>query len=162
MVIKLQIIIISRPMLQECVSFYFWSPADVPRMQGSAGFCSLVVISFTILCIQSSVFANLWQLCHILALLSISFSVFVFLSHQLIRVVPLLCTGPLSSSILCTCPNYRNLCSLRNFSNLSTPVISRIFSLSVLSFKVFPRINRISVIFSLLSSSTFNAQHSAP
>ena len=104
------------------------------------------------------IFANLWQSCHILALFSISFSVFVFLSHQLIRVVPLLCTGPLSSSILSTCPDYRNL----NFSNLSTPVISRIFSLSILSFKVFPHINHISVIFSLLSSSTFNAQHSAP
>ena len=28
-------------------------------------------------------------------------------------------TGPLSSSILFTCPNHRSLCSLRNFSNLS-------------------------------------------
>ena len=32
----LNIIII---LLQECTSFYFWSPAEVPCMQGSAGFC---------------------------------------------------------------------------------------------------------------------------
>ena len=51
-------------------------------------------------------------------------------------------TGSLSSSILSTCPNHLHLFSLRNSSNLTTPVISRIFSLFILSFKVF-----------------FNAQH---
>ena len=74
-------------------------------------------------------------------------------------------TGPLSSSILSACPNHHNLFSLRNSSNLTTPVISPIFSFFILSFKVFPHIIRnilISVVFSLLSSSIFNAQHSAP
>ena len=47
------------------------------------------------------------------------------------------CIGPLSSSILSTCPNHRNLFSLRNFSNLTTPVISQISLLFILSFKVF-------------------------
>ena len=51
-------------------------------------------------------------------------------------------TGSLSSSILSRCPNYRNLLSLRNSSNLTTPVLSRIFSLFILSFKVFPHIIR--------------------
>ena len=51
-------------------------------------------------------------------------------------------TGPLSSSILSTCPNHRNLFSHRNSSNLTTPVISRIFSLFILSFKVFQHIIR--------------------
>ena len=73
-------------------------------------------------------------------------------------------TGPFFSSILSTCPYHRRLCSLRNSSNLSTPVILRIFSLFVLSFKVFPHIIHkvlISVVFIFFSSSTFNAQHSA-
>ena len=74
-------------MLQECASFYFWSPAEVPRMQGSAGFCSLVAIFYDL---EHPTLSNLWQSCHILVLLSTSFSVFLFLSHQLLRVVPLL------------------------------------------------------------------------
>ena len=74
-------------LLQECAFFYFWSPAEVPRMQGSAGFCSLVVIFHDL---EHPTFANLWQSCHILVLLSTSFSVFLFSSHQLLRVVPLL------------------------------------------------------------------------
>ena len=74
-------------LLQECASFYFWSPAEVPRMQGSAGFCSLVAIFHDL---EHPTFANLWQSCHILVLLSTSFSVFLFLSLQLLRVVPLL------------------------------------------------------------------------
>ena len=81
------IIIIIIILLQECASFYFWSPAEVPCMQGSAGFCSLVAIFHDF---EHPTFANLWQSCHILVLLSISFSVFLFLSHQLLRVVPLL------------------------------------------------------------------------
>ena len=56
-------------------------------MQGSAGFCSLVSIFHDL---EHPTFANLWQSCHILVLLSTSFSVFLFLSHQLLRVVPLL------------------------------------------------------------------------
>ena len=74
-------------------------------------------------------------------------------------------TGPLSSSILSTCPNHCNLFSHRNSSNLPTPVISQIFSLFIISFKVFPHIIcniLLSVVFSLLSSSIFNARHSAP
>ena len=82
-----KIIIIIIILLQECASFYFWSPAEVPRMQGSAGFCSLVAIFHDL---EYSTFANLWQSCHILVLLSTSFLVFLFLSHQLLRVVPLL------------------------------------------------------------------------
>ena len=65
-------------------------------------------------------------------------------------------TGPLSSFILSTCPNHRNLCSLRNSSNLSTSVISRIFSLFILFFKVFSHIIRnilMSADFNFLSSS---------
>ena len=74
-------------------------------------------------------------------------------------------TGPLSSSFFSTCPNHRNLCSLRNSSNLSTSVISRIFLLFISSFKEFPHIIRnirISVIFNFFSFSTFNAQRLAP
>ena len=71
-------------MLQECAS-YFWSPAEVPRMQGSVGFCSLVAIFHDL---EHPTFANLWQSCHILVLLSTSFSVVLFLSHQPLRVVP--------------------------------------------------------------------------
>ena len=56
-------------------------------MQGSAGFCSLVTI---FLDLEHPTFANLWRLCHMLVLLSTSFLVFFFLSHQLLRVVPLL------------------------------------------------------------------------
>ena len=84
-----------------------------------------------------STFANPWQLCRISALFSISFSVFLFLSHQLLIVVPLLNPFLHPSSILSICPNHRNLCSLRNCSNLSTHIISRIFSLFILSFKIF-------------------------
>ena len=74
-------------------------------------------------------------------------------------------TGLFSSSILFPCPNHRNLRSLRNYFNLSTPVISRTFSLFVLYFKVFPHIIRnilITVVFNFLSFSTFSAQHLAP
>ena len=74
-------------LLQECASFYFWSPAEVPRMLGSAGFSSLVAIFHDL---EHPTFANLWQSCHILVLLSTSFLVFLFLSHELLRVVPLL------------------------------------------------------------------------
>ena len=141
-------------LLQECVSFYFWNAADVPHTQGSAGFCSLVAIFRDVY----PTFANYWQSCHIPALTSISLSAFFVPS-------PCNCsafTGTLSSSILYTCPNHHNLCSLRNSSNLSTPVILGIFSLFILYFKVLPHIIRISVVFNFLSSSTFNAQHSAP
>ena len=102
-------------------------------MQGSAGFCSLVAIFPDL---EHPTFANLWQSRHILVLLSTSFSVFLFLSHQLLRVVPLLdpFLHPFSKHV----PNHHNLFSLRNSSNITTPVISRIFSLFILSFKVFP------------------------
>ena len=68
-------------LLQKFASFYFWSPAEVPRMQGSAGFCSLVAIFF-------------------------SLPFFVPLTSKSSAF-----TGPLSSSILSTCPNHRNLFS---------------------------------------------------
>ena len=74
-------------------------------------------------------------------------------------------TGPLSSFILFTCSDHHNLSSLRNYSNLSTPVIARIFSLFILSSEVVSHITRnilISVVFNFLSSFTFNVQHSAP
>ena len=73
-------------------------------------------------------------------------------------------TGPLSSSMLSTCPNYCNIWSLRNSSNLS--LFPRHFTnllMFILSFKVFPHIIWnifISVVFNFLSSSTLNAQHS--
>ena len=67
------------------------------------------------------IFANLWQSCHIPALLSISFSVYLF--FVILTSKCSVFTRPPSSSILSTCPNHRNLCSLRNSSNLSTPVI---------------------------------------
>ena len=51
----------------------FLKPANVPRLQGSAGCCSLVVIFRDL---EHPTFANLWQSCHIPALLSISFLVF--------------------------------------------------------------------------------------
>ena len=81
--------------------------------------------------------ANVWKSYHIPIYLSISFSVFLFFSRPLLSVSSAF-TGPLSLSIFSTCSNHRNLCSLKNLSNLSTPVISRIFSLFILSFKIFP------------------------
>ena len=146
-------------LLLKYASFYFWSPAEVPRMQGSAGFYSLVAIFHDV---EHPTFANLWQSCLILALLSTSFSVFLFLSHQLLRVVPSL--DPFLHPFSPHVPTIA-IFSLRNSSNLTAPVISRIFSLLILSFKVLPHIIRnilISVVYSLLSSSIFNAQHSAP
>ena len=44
-------------------------------MQGSAGFCSLDAIFHDL---EHPTVANLWQSCHILVLLSTSFSVFLF------------------------------------------------------------------------------------
>ena len=123
-------IIIIIIVLQECASFYFWSPAEVPRMQGSAGFCSLVAIFHDL---DHPTFANLWQSCHILVLLSTSFSVILSFVPSTSKSSAF--TGPLSSSILFTCPNHHNLFSLRNSSNLTTPVFSQIFSLFILSFK---------------------------
>ena len=140
-------IIIIIILLQECYSFYFWNPAEVPRMQGSTGFCSLVAIFHDL---EHPTFANLWQSCHILVLLSTSFLVFLFLSHQLLRVVPLL--DPFLHPFSPHVPTIATF-SLRNSSNITTPVISRIFSLFILSFKVFPHIIRnilISVVFSCM------------
>ena len=68
-------IIIIITLLQECVSFYFWTPADVPRALGSAGFCSLGAVFHDLV---HPIFVNLWQSRHIPALLSIFFSVFLF------------------------------------------------------------------------------------
>ena len=83
-------------LFQECAfSFHSWTPAcpaDFSRTQGSAGFCCLVAIFHGLV---RPTFANLWQLCHIPALLSISFSVFHFLTHQsgLCMWLRLLCNG---------------------------------------------------------------------
>ena len=146
-------------LFQECASFYLSSSADVPRTQGSQ-FCCVVAMFHDLV---HPTFANLWQSCHILALLSISFSVFLFLFYHLPSVVSLL--DPFLHPFSSTCLNHRNLCSLRNSSNLSTFVISRIFSLSILFCKVFSHIIRNilnSVVFNFFLSSTFNAQHSAP
>ena len=118
-------------LLQECAFFYFWSPADVPRIQGSAGFRSLVSIFHDFV---PPTFANLWQLCHIPSLLSISFSVFCFFVPS--TSICSAFAGPSSSSIFSTCPNHNNLCSLRYSSNLSTPVKSGIFLLVILSLMV--------------------------
>ena len=68
--------------------------------------------------------------------------------------------GPLSLSFLSTCPSHRNLCSFRHSFNLSTSVISRIFSL--FRFFLIVSIILISVVFNFLSSSTLDAQHLAP
>ena len=73
-------------LLQKCACFYSRSPANVPHPQGSAGFRSLVAIFYDLV---HPTFANLCQSCHIPVLLSISFSVFLFLSYQLLSVVPL-------------------------------------------------------------------------
>ena len=63
--------------------------SDYARTQGLAeGFRSLMVAIFHDL-VQTT-FVNLWQSCHSPALHSISFSVFLLLSHQLLSVVPLL------------------------------------------------------------------------
>ena len=51
-----RVIIIIIILLQECDSFYSWSPADVSRTQGSAGFCSLVAIFYDLVL---PTFANL-------------------------------------------------------------------------------------------------------
>ena len=117
-------IIIIIILLQECASFYFWSPAEVPRMQGSAGFCSLVAIFHDL---EHPTFTNLWQSCHILVLpLLFRCSFFVSSTSKSSDF-----TGPLSSSILSTCPNHCNLFSLRNYPNLTTPAISQIFSIFI-------------------------------
>ena len=82
-----QTIIIIIVLLQQCVSFYFWSPAGAPHEQRSAGFCSLVAIFHDLV---HPTFANLLQSRQIPALLSIFFSVFLFLPYQLRSLVPLL------------------------------------------------------------------------
>ena len=136
----------------------FLEPSRGSLHAGAAGFCSLVAIFHDLV---HPTFANIWQSCHILVLLSTSFSVFLFLSPQLLRVVPLL--DPFLHPFFPHVPTIATF-SLTNSSNLTTPVISRIFSLFILSYKVFPHIIRnilISVVVSLLSSSIFNAQHSA-
>ena len=51
--------------------------------RGQAGFCSLVAIFHNLV---HPTFPNLWQSCHIATFLSISFSVFLFLSHQLLAL----------------------------------------------------------------------------
>ena len=124
---------------------------------GVSRFCSLVAIFYDL---AHPTFANLWQSCHIPALLSISFSVFLFLSHQLLSVVLLL--DPFLYPFSPHTPTITTFALSRNSSNLSTPVTSRIFSLFILSLKVFPHIILVSVVFSFLSFSTFNAQYSAP
>ena len=113
--------------------------------QDRADFCSLTAIFHDLVHLT---LANLWQIRHIPALLSISFLAFLFFYQSTSKCSAF--TGPLSSSILSTCPIHRNLCSLRNSSNFSTLVISRIFLLFIISFKVFPHIIRkilISVVF---------------
>ena len=134
----------------------FPEPSRCSPHAGVSRCCSLVAIFHDLVHLT---FANLWQSYHSPALLSISFvpstskcSVF---------------TGPLSLFFISTCPNRRNLCSFTNSSNLSTytPVISRILSMFILSFKVFTdNIHNILifVVFNFLSSSTFKVQHSAP
>ena len=81
---------------------------------------------FTILCIKPVA---------IMLHCSASFLLFfgLFLAHQLPKCSAF--TGPLSSSILSTCPSHRDHCSLKNSSNISTPVISGICLLFILSFK---------------------------
>ena len=61
-----------------------------------------------------------------------------FLSDQLLSAVPLLgvVLHPFPISIR---PNHCNLCALRKSSSLSISIISRIFSLFILSIKVFLR-----------------------
>ena len=81
------------------------------------------------------------NLCKPLAIMSHS-STYLHLFFGLPCIVPstFKCralTRLLSSFILSICHNHCNLCFLRNSSNLSTLVISRIFSLFILSFKVF-------------------------
>ena len=130
----------------------FLEPSRCFPHAGVSRFCSLVAMFHDLV---HPTFANLWQSCHIPALLSISFSVFLFLSHQLLSVVLLL------DPFLYT-PTITTFAHSRNSSNLSTPVTSRIFSLFILSLKVFPHIILVSVVFNFLSFSTFNAQYSTP
>ena len=63
----------------------FLEPNRCSPHAGSASYCRLVAIFHDLV---HPTFANLWQSCHIPALLSISFSVFLFFSHQLLSVVP--------------------------------------------------------------------------
>ena len=110
------------------------------------------------------------NLCKFLAVMSqssTSFHLFFglpFLSQQLLNVVPLL--GLFLHPFSPHAPTIA-IFALSETLPISTPVISRIFSLFILSFKVFPHIIRnilISVVFNFQSStsSTFNAQHLAP
>ena len=83
-------------LLQKCASFYSWSPTDVFRMQGSGSYCSLVASFHDLV---HPVFANLWQLCHIPALLSTSF-LFLFFVRLTSKCSAF--TEPFFSSILST------------------------------------------------------------
>ena len=75
-------------LLQDCVSFYFWSPADVPLHAGVRRFlqpsCHLSRSCAFNLCKPLAVMS------HSCTSLHLGFLVFLFLSHQLLSVLPLL------------------------------------------------------------------------
>ena len=121
-------------------------------MQGSADFCSLVTIFHDLF--VHLVFANLLQSCYIPALFFISFSVFLVLSHQLLSVVPLLdlFLHPFSPHA----PTIATFNLAETLINVSTLVISRLFLLFILCFKVFPHIICISLNFSAFISKYFD------
>ena len=99
-------------LLQECASFYFWSPTDAFRMQGSGSFCSLVASFHDLVHLA---FANLWQSCHNPALLSTFFGLFFVRSTSKCSAF----TEPLFSSILST--------SLFTSSHITFKTFSKIF-----------------------------------
>ena len=109
------VVIVIIILLQECASFYFWSTAEILRMQGLAGFCSLVAIFHDL---EHPTFANLWKSCHIPALFSISFSVFLSLSYQLLSVMPLL--DPFLHPFFPHAPTIALLLSQKLFQSLYT------------------------------------------
>ena len=92
---------------------------------------------------------------------STSFNVFFglpFLSHQLLKVVPLL--DPFLHLFSPRVSTIATFFSLRNSSNLTTPVISRIFSVFILSYR-FSHISFATFSF-LWSSVSFHFPFSMP
>ena len=129
-------------------------------MKGSAGFCSLVANFHDL---EHPTFANLWQSCHILVLLSTSFSVFLFLTHQLVSVVPLL--DPFLNPFSPHVPTIATFSLSETLPISLHPLFHESSHCSFYLSRFSPHIIRnslISVVFSLLSSSIFNTQHSAP
>ena len=158
-ILKLQLSAIVIILLQKFISIFFCSSADAYRTQGSAGFCSLVAIFHDLV---HPTFANVWQSCHIPALLPIFFSVFLFLSHQLLNVVLLL--DPFLHPFSQHAPTIATFTVSETLPIFLHPSLTNLFVVDFIfqGFSTYHSQHSHSAVFDFFLSSTFTAQHSAP